>query len=126
MGKKKKCLLCTYGGLAVAVLVLACGAALKYEPHFYRSGDLEPSAERKRLSMKFFADFLQMITDVKANQQNRWDIAFTDQEINSYFQEDFVNSGEADSLRKLGASDPRVAIDKDRIRIAFRVGSGFW
>jgi hypothetical protein len=126
MRKKKACLLCLYSGLFLAALVLAVGIALKHEPHFYAAGDIDASAERKRLSIKFFADFLQMVADVKANDPNRWEASFSDGELNSFFQEDFVNYREADSLRKLGASEPRAAIDKDRIRLAFRYGSGFW
>jgi hypothetical protein len=126
MRKKKACLLCVCSGLLLAGLVLALGIALKHEPHFYAAGDIEASAERKQLSVKFFADFLQMVADVKANDPNRWETSFTDCELNSFFQEDFVNYREADSLRKLGASEPRAAIDKDRIRLAFRYGSGFW
>jgi hypothetical protein len=126
MRKKKACLLCLYSGLCFAALVLGLGIALKHEPHFYAAGDLEAGAERKRLSIKFFADFLQMVADVKANDPNRWETSFNDIELNSFFQEDFVNYREADSLRKVGASEPRAAIDKDRIRLAFRYGSGFW
>src|SRR5437660_1207730 len=101
MVKKKACVFCVYGGLFIMAVLAGCGVALKHEPHFFRAGDLEPSAERKRLSMKFFAEFFQMLADVKGNDQNRWDISFTDNEINSFFQEDFVNYREADSLRKI-------------------------
>src|SRR5438093_1148226 len=72
------------------------------------------------------ATLLQMLADVKGNEQNRWDMSFADQEINSFFQEDFVNYREAESLRRVGVSDPRVAIDEGCIRIAFRYGTGFW
>jgi hypothetical protein len=126
MPKKKACLLCLYLGLAVTALVLAVGVALKHEPHFYAAGDVDAGPERKRLSIKFFADFLQMVADVKANDPNRWETSFSDSELNCFFQEDFVNYREADSLRKLGASEPRAAIDHDRVRLAFRYGSGFW
>jgi hypothetical protein len=126
MRKKKACLLCVYSGLLLAALMLAVGIALKHEPHFYAAGDVEAGPERKRLSIKFFADFLQMVADVKANDPNRWETSFDDGEVNSFFQEDFVNYREADSLRKLGASEPRAAIEQDRIRLAFRYGSGFW
>jgi hypothetical protein len=126
MRKKNACLLCLYSGLLLAALLFAVGIALKHEPHFYAAGDIEDGAERKRLSIKFFADFLQMVADVKANDPNRWEASFSDGELNSFLQEDFVNYREADSLRKIGASDLRAAIDNDRIRLAFRYGSGFW
>jgi hypothetical protein len=126
MRKKKACLLGVYSGLFFAALVVALCVALKHEPNFYAAGDLEASAERKQLSVKFFADFLQMLADVNANDSNRWETSFSDSEVNSFFQEDFVNYRESDSLHKLGASEPRARIDTDRIRLAFRYGSGFW
>jgi len=126
MRKRKACLFGLYAGLFMAA-VLACGAvALKHDPHFYRACDLEPSAERKRLSIKFAGDFVQLLADVKGGDPKGWEISFTETGINSFFQEDFVNYGEAENLRKLGISEPRVSFEEDRIRCAFRYGSGFW
>jgi hypothetical protein len=126
MRKRKACLCGLYSALFFAA-VLACGAlALKHDPHFYRGGDIEASAERKRLSVKFAGDFVQLLADVKGGDPKGWEVSFTEIGINSFFQEDFVNYGEAENLRKVGVSEPRVSFEDDRIRFAFRYGTGFW
>jgi hypothetical protein len=112
--------------LAVSALLVGLGFALKYEPHFYHAGDVGPSPERSHLSIKFVNDFLQMGADVKAGDDKGWRLSLTDTELNCFLQEDFVNYGEAQKLGKSGVSEPRVAFDKNRIRIGFRYGSGFW
>jgi hypothetical protein len=126
MRKKKACLFFVYSAVLVGALVACAGAALKYEPHFYRAADVAQSAERSHLSIKFVNDFLQTGADLKAGDDKGWRLALTDGELNCFLQEDFVNYGEAQKLGKSGVSDPRVAFDKNRIRIAFRYGSGFW
>src|SRR5260370_28609257 len=68
---------------------------------------------------------MQMLADVKGGDQKPWEVTFTENGINSFFQEDLVSLGEAENLRKIGVSEPRVAIGQDRIRFAFRDGSGF-
>jgi hypothetical protein len=125
MRKKNACLLCVSTTLLIAGAVLGGGLALKHEPHFYRRGQLDPSPERKQLSMKFVNSFVQLMLNFK-NDRDDGHYHFTEDEINSFFQEDFVSYGEAENLRKVGVSEPRVALEEDRIRFAFRYGSGIW
>jgi hypothetical protein len=126
MRTKKAYLLSLGSGLLTAALVAGAGLALKHDPHFYHAGDFPPSSERKHLSIKFVADFAQMLADARVADQKPWEVSFTESGINSFFQEDLVSLGEAENLRKLGISEPRVAFEQDRIRFAFRYGSGFW
>src|SRR5258707_5132211 len=126
MRTKKAYLLSLGSGLLTAALVAGAALALKHDPHFYHASDFPPSAERKQLSIKFVGDFMQMLADVKGGDQKPWEVSFTENGINSFFQEDLVSLGEAENLRKLGVSEPRVTFDQDRIRVAFRYGSGIW
>ncbi len=123
--RKKTYLLCLPTGLLLAALLLAGAIALKHEPQFFRDGTVEPGPERKRASTKFANDLLQLIVNVK-NDRDDWHFFFTQGDVNSFLQEDFVSYGEAENLRKLGVSEPRVAFDDGHVRLAFRYGSGFW
>jgi hypothetical protein len=126
MRKYKAYLFCLYTGLLLAGALVGLGALLRHEPHFYLNREIDAGEDRKRSSSKFVNDFLQLLVNVKENGRDGWHFKFTENDVNSFFQEDFINFGEADNLRKLGVSDPRVAFDQDCIRFAFRYGSGFW
>src|SRR5205823_9272130 len=45
---------------------------------------------------------------------------------NSYLEEDLGRGELAESLARRGISAPRLAIDSDRIRLAFRYGNDWW
>jgi hypothetical protein len=51
---------------------------------------------------------------------------FTDKQINSFFDADFGRLCRADKILPEGISAPRVAIEPDKIRLAFRYGTGPW
>jgi hypothetical protein len=122
MRTKKNYLLAACAALLVAVLVL--GVLLRHEPHFYRACALEPGLDRQQRSSKFANDFIQMVLNVQ--NQDAWHITMNEVDLNSFLQEDVAN-WEAEQLRKLGISEPRVAfLDEGQVRIGFRYGSGFW
>jgi hypothetical protein len=125
MRNKKAYLYCLYTVLLLAAVALAAGVVLRHEPNFYRTQDIEPGAGRKQLSAKFMVDFTQLGLNVRHGDPN-WHFIFSDAEVNSFFQEDFVASGEEEKLRKVGITEPRIAFEDDCIRIAFRYGSGTW
>jgi hypothetical protein len=100
-------------------------AAIKHEPRFYRRCNLEPGPERKDRSKEFFKQFMGVVNRF-VDGQGKWSYTIHEEDLNSYFEEDFVRLGDADALRKLGIAAPRVNFEEDRIRIAFRYGSGFW
>ncbi len=123
---QKKYLFCGYTALLLAAVLAIGGLLVRHEPHFYRTRQVEPGPQRKQLSTKFANDFAQMLLNVKNGGAGGWHFAFSEQEINSFLQEDFVTTGEVDNLHKLGITEPRVAFEDDCIRVAFRWGSGFW
>jgi len=117
--------------LALAIAVLLAGAAVgtlallvRHEPEFYRQRAVPPGQARNTQSLKFVATFSSVI-DATINGYN-FNETFTEEQINSYFQENFITSGVAKKLLPQDISAPRVAIEPDRIRLAFRYGCPPW
>jgi hypothetical protein len=109
----------------LSAAALAAAVALRHEPHFYRERLLPASAERKKLSEALLNELAQLWADVK-HRDGKWRHSFTEAQLNSFFDEDFVRLGEADNLRKHGVTDPRIQLEDDKLRLAFRYGKGFW
>lgn len=100
-------------------------AALKHEPSFYRRCSVEPGETRKKKSEECFQQFAQLVNRM-IDGRGKWSFAFTQEQINSYFEEDFVRLRDAEALARLGVHAPRVQFDRDSMRLAFRYGSGLW
>ena len=66
-----------------------------------------------------------LINGVNIGEEN-WKVSFTNEQINSYLEEGFVQAGLSEHLLPAGISQPRFNIEPDKIRIAFRDGTGFW
>jgi hypothetical protein len=113
-------------GITLAMLGLGLAAlaiALKHEPNFYRQNQVAPSTARTELAYAFTRNFGQMILNRK---QETWGCVASEAEINSFFDEVFVQRGEAEDLSKVGISSPSVTLEEDHIRLAFRYGSGWF
>jgi hypothetical protein len=114
--------------LASTVVLIVAGVAsvvimlVAHEPEFYHRAAVPPGKERKQRSGKFIQDFFQFCQDVHNYQE--WNARFEEECINSYFEEQFVPSGLAEKILPEGISTPRIAIEADRIRLAFRYGTG--
>ncbi len=118
--------------LAIGIAaLLACGVStvlfllVRYEPKPYLEAAVPPGPERTDLSKTFTRDFTQLIINV-AQQEPEWDAKFTEKEINSYFAESFITSNLDEPLEREGISQPRVVIEPEKVRVAFRYGTGFW
>jgi hypothetical protein len=121
--------------LALALLVLAgtAGTALalllRHEAHWVQACEIPPGKERTEQSTQCQAEIINLVDSFKApptSGQQAFDAEFTAREINSYFQEHFVTSGMAALVMPRGMSQPRVAIEPDKIRLAVRYGHGAW
>lgn len=108
-------------GTTAAVIIFL----MRYEPANYRSLSLEPGPERKRASVQFTSRGLGFLNAMEDRDPN-WSTTFTQDQINSYLQEDFASSGFLDSLLDHDLSDPRVSINPERVQISMRYGDGFW
>jgi hypothetical protein len=117
--------------LAIGIVVLLAGAGvvtlvvlLRHEPNFYLRSAIPPGDHRQKRSAEFVTTFAQLINGVVNTRQ--WRERFTDEQINSYFEEDFVKEHHAEKPLPDGISEPRVVFETDRIRLAFRYGKGPW
>jgi hypothetical protein len=125
------------GGLAATLFLM-----VRYEPRPYLQAAVPPGATRQQLDHDFKHQVFQLVNafsdeheehdnpgfpPVAAGEDREnqpWGIRFTAQQINSYFAESFVKSGLENQLVDNHISQPRVVIEPDRIRLAFRYGSG--
>jgi len=109
-------------------LIGVCGgviAAIKHEPGFYQRCAVEAGENRKQQSNQCFTQFSKLLNKIY-DGRGPWSFVFTQDQLNSYLEEDFVRLHDADALAKLGVHSPRFHFDKDSMRLAFRYGSGFW
>ncbi len=120
--------------LVLAIVIFLCltcgvGAALwmlvRYEPNLYLQAAVPPGEERHQLSEKCLRELWGLYNSV-ANEQEEWGHRFTDSEINSYLAEHFVQSHLNEHVLPEGISEPRLVIESDKIRVAFRYGTGLW
>jgi hypothetical protein len=117
--------------LGLGMLPLLVGGALgaaallvRHEPEAYRHAAVPDSDVRQVKSREFQGELSQAYNQIQGEQA--WQAVFTQGQINSYFAEDFVRSGVDGRMLPDGISAPRVAIEAERLRLAFRYGRGFW
>lgn len=126
MSRKSKLLVLGIILVGPVAFVGILAAMILHEPDFYRRAAIAPGADRQKLS----EDFLLELNDLANGIINykTWGARFTEQQINSYFEEDFQRLGAAErtSLFPEGVAAPRVTIDADRIRIGFVYGGKRW
>jgi hypothetical protein len=110
------------GGLATPCLLLA------YEPALYARAAVPPGQERARRSRECFQEFLDLYADAtNGDRTDGWAVQFTDEQINSYLDEDFLKQGLAPHLLPRGVSGPRLVFDEpDKVHLGFRYDVGGW
>src|SRR5262249_14785279 len=115
-------------GIGVGLLVISVVAVLVlllvHEPAVYARTSQPEGDERKHLSGLFNHEFVRLYDGIRNGPT--WDATFDERSINSYFEEDFIRTGVAKSILPEGVSAPRVAIEPDKIRLAFRYNIGPW
>jgi hypothetical protein len=112
-------------GLLAGVLLAVGTLLVQHEPRFYRERALAADTRRQQQSRAFLREFSQLLSDTSGNQP-RWQAEFTEEQINSFLQEDFLQPGRADKLLPEGVSAPRVALETDTVRLGFRYRLGPW
>lgn len=116
--------------LAVGIfLVLASAIAaglvtlIRYEPSVYHEAAVPPGPERQRMSQECTREFVRLVNAVTGEQEE--ECRFTNEQINSYLEESFLHQGLGEFLPE-GIAEPRLIIEPDKVRLAFRYGAGFW
>jgi hypothetical protein len=114
-------------GLAALVVIpsLACAGALalmRIEPEFYlaRLCDADPN-HRHQCSNQFLASASRLINDIQNSPA--WEAQFAEDQINGWLAEDFERNHASKALPR-GVRQPRVVIDGDQLRLAFRCQRG--
>src|SRR5262245_35972790 len=109
-------------GLFVGVLV-TLGVLVKHEPKFYHRVGLGPGKVRQQNSAAFVNESINRLGNLADEQ--KWQLIFTEAQINSFFEEDFRAMGFADKILPANLSSPRLALEGDqRMRLGFRYGQG--
>lgn len=119
--------------LVVGAILGALALLLYHEPAFYQRVAMGPSQNRKTMSAQLLlrlGQFIEFFSDkhfsTKKEREEGWSFSFKEEEINSYFEDGFRMWGDAAMLAKRGISEPRIAIEPGRIRLAFRYGTPPW
>jgi hypothetical protein len=123
----RKSLLLTIG-IVLGLLGTAGGTLallLCHEPAFYARCAVRPGDYREKCSKEFEAEFFNHLLGGVVNKR-QWEARFTEEQINSYFEEGFVQDHNAERPLPDGVHSPRVALEPDKIRLAFRYGTGLW
>jgi len=113
-------------GAILAGFLLAVLAFLAYlvktPPAFYAAAELPPGEVREAMSK----DLLAVLSETRGaitDYDPHWEVSFSADQINAFFQEDYIRAG-ADQNLPGGFHEPRVQIEDGRLRVAVRYGSG--
>lgn len=115
--------------LAIMVVLLAGISGtlvllLRHVPAFYVRTEIPPGPHRTKCSGEFVGELARLFAGI--SDKKLWDGRLTEEQINSYCQEDLLKEHADDRPLPAGISEPRVALEPDRIRLAFRYGTGLW
>jgi len=114
----------------VIVISLAAAAStvfiflLRYEPAFYARGAVPPGERRAQQSKQCISEFTSILSGILNKDQGS--AQFSAEQLNSYFQEDFITKHSSENPLPESISDLRVAFDPSKLRLAFRYGSGLF
>ena len=114
----------------IALTIGIVGWLLKQEPDFYVRENASLAGEKDSVqSGKVVTRLNELMEDMRSSQKGEWGATFSADELNAFFRE--RESGINPLTKGLVANlpdprvGPRVAIEDDRLRIAFRYGEGF-
>src|SRR5437660_12722076 len=95
-------LLAGFSLLLTAAMVTGLICMVKHVPAFYLRADTSPGKDRNDLSKACFGRFLYLLAECWNDGRGEWEVTFSEAQINSYFEEDFIRHGIAEVLRKQG------------------------
>src|SRR5260370_27284104 len=111
-------------GLIVAISAGLIGYLVMHVPATYARVELPTGPERRKLSGEFMTGVNEMMETIRNNGDGRWQESFSADQMNSYFEEDFVRAMPFHLPQ--GVHSPRVRIGAGQFSLAFRYGQGFW
>ena len=133
MSRKSLLLVTTLALLLTGAASSALLLLVRHEPEDYRRAFVPPGPERTRHSREATSGFTRLASAFHAGSglwpasplEAEWDIRLTDEQINSYFAEDFKRSN-VEKILPEDVSEPRVLLEPNKLRLAFRYGHGLW
>ncbi|MCI0457364.1 MAG: hypothetical protein L0Z62_10380 [Gemmataceae bacterium] len=118
--------------MALGILVLAGLAVVgvlavmaRQVPEFYERARPPAGQQRQRQSKAFYTEVGRLLGQIDSRLPV-WGATFTEAQLNSYFEEDFLTHHLAEKLLPESVKAPRVVIEQDKIRLAFRYGTPPW
>jgi hypothetical protein len=119
--------------LAIAIVLLLAGGTgtalvflVRHEPAFYVRAAVPPGEYRTKRSGEFVSQFTnQLLGGILANKK-QWEARFTEEQINSYFLEDFITKHSAENPLPEGISEPRFTLEPDHVHVGFRYSTSWW
>jgi len=118
--------------LLILALLLATsfgivGSLLKREPEFYVRENADGlRADDSVQAGKVVTRVSELMDDMRATQKGDWGSTFTAEELNAFFRERESGTNPLTQALFADLPDPRVAIEDDRLLVAYRYGEGFW
>ncbi len=117
--------------LAILILISAVSlaftglvAAARRVPSFYTTANQPPDWDTHERSAKFVTRVVELQNDIRARSE--WGDAFTADDLNSFFIENFNQRGRLTDTLPKGFHSPRIVIDGDRLYLGVRYREGFW
>jgi hypothetical protein len=121
--RRRRSVWATLGLLVLLALAAggSTGAMLRHEPTFYRQAEVPPGWQRTKQSAELLQKVLSLVE--AAQSRGQWSETITDEQLNSYFAEDprcvVLMDQKSEHFH-----DPRVVIERDKMLLAVRCGSG--
>ncbi|MFL5338877.1 MAG: hypothetical protein ACJ8F7_01820 [Gemmataceae bacterium] len=111
-------------GLGLTALLGGLAGLVLHEPASYRGIPVPEGKERRQLSGQFWSSCQEVRDSIDSKDDTHWQESFTADQMNSYFEEDFLRA--KPFHLPPGLHTPRVAIEPNHLQLAFRYGHGFW
>lgn len=103
----------------LAILLGGAYFLLAHEPAFYRQAQVAPGPERASASRAFEVKAFDLLNEMQTRPQ--WQLKVTEQEVNSWFAEDFIHSNLAQQLPG-NVREPRLTFVPGGVQLGFRYG----
>jgi len=123
MNRKSALLSCGMVLCLAAVAAVVIGL-VRREPTFYQHIAVPEGPERTQQVMELMTQVGIIYDGITSGDP--WSCRVTAEQINSYFAEDYGRDGVTSRILPAGIRDPRIEIDADKIRLAFRYGADPW
>ena len=111
-------------GFGILVILGSLTGFIVHEPISYARIPVPEEPDRRKLSGEFLSTCDVVRNAIDSNAEAHWQETFTADQVNSYFEEDFLRAKPFHLPQ--GLHSPRVTIEPNHFHLAFRYGRGFW